>query len=101
MASVDVSLRPARGFQPYRLWVKNMYVAPDFRRRGVARRLLDAIAAHARRVGVNYIFLEVLADNVAAQRLYEEYGFRYVDRGLEPLMRALGMGRVEMYMQVF
>lgn len=46
---------------------------------------------------VQYVFLEVVAGNEAAMRLYERYGFRYEDRGLQPVMKAIGMGRLNMY----
>ena len=49
----------------------NIAVAPEFRRRGVARELLAALPA-------GRIFIEVRASNGAARRLYESAGFRSV-----------------------
>lgn len=49
----------------------NIAVAPEFRRRGVARELLAALPA-------GRIFIEVRASNAAARALYESAGFRQV-----------------------
>lgn len=46
------------------------------RRRGAARRLLAAVIDHVRAAGAKALFLEVAADNPAAQGLYETVGFR-------------------------
>jgi [ribosomal protein S18]-alanine N-acetyltransferase len=48
---------------------------PDFRRQGIGERLMiDALIA-AREEGAQRAFLEVRATNIAAQTLYEKYGF--------------------------
>lgn len=57
-------------------------VAPAFRRRGVARRLLEASMEGCRKAGCRSMFLEVATDNEPAQRLYEAHGFRRV--GVRP-----------------
>jgi len=49
---------------------------PDARRRGVARRLLEALSAAARAAGGERVSLEVARNNVAAVRLYESSGYR-------------------------
>lgn len=58
--------------------VLNLAVAPDYRRRGLARGLLDAGLATMRRRGVSEVFLEVRESNITAQALYLAYGFRPV-----------------------
>ena len=55
-------------------------VRPHCRRRGGARRLLAAIVERVRDAGATALFLEVGADNPAAQRLYEAEGFHAVGR---------------------
>ena len=55
-------------------------VDPDHRRRGAARRLLEAVIAHARDGGARTLFLEVGADNPGARTLYESLGFGMVGR---------------------
>jgi tRNA threonylcarbamoyl adenosine modification protein YeaZ/ribosomal-protein-alanine acetyltransferase len=57
-------------------------VVPEARRRGFARRLVDALLEEARRRGAVEAFLEVRVDNVAAQSLYFSEGFAQV--GLRP-----------------
>lgn len=56
--------------------VLNIAVHPDLRRRGIARRLLEAELASARAAR----FLEVRESNKAAIKLYESLGFRPTGR---------------------
>lgn len=49
--------------------------AGEFRRRGLARRLLLDALGHARSAGIRAAFLEVHAANFPAVRLYEGLGF--------------------------
>lgn len=51
-------------------------VLPDYRGRGVARALLAALEAEARRRGCCKLTLEVLGGNLAAQEAYRRFGFR-------------------------
>ena len=55
-------------------------MAPDRRRRGIARRLLAEGLAQARELGAALAWLEVRTSNLAAQALYESFGFREVGR---------------------
>jgi ribosomal-protein-alanine N-acetyltransferase len=55
--------------------ILNLAVAPDSRRRGIARRLVLAGIKHARAKGARRAFLEVRASNIAAQKLYSSLGF--------------------------
>jgi GNAT superfamily N-acetyltransferase len=59
--------------------VTNMYTLPAYRRRGLARQLLEVLIAHARQVGIKRLFLESSREG---QQLYEEFGFR-LSRGME------------------
>jgi tRNA threonylcarbamoyladenosine biosynthesis protein TsaB len=54
----------------------NLAVAPEYRRRGVARALLEDVLAAARAGAADDIALEVRSSNFAAQALYRAYGFR-------------------------
>jgi ribosomal-protein-alanine N-acetyltransferase len=56
---------------------------PDFRRQGIGRNLLKSgmDAAHAE--GARIYHLEVRAGNVAAIKLYEEFGYEVVGRRLK------------------
>jgi ribosomal protein S18 acetylase RimI-like enzyme len=51
---------------------------PDARRRGLARRLVGALAAESAGRGVSRMWLQVLADNDAAIALYRSLGFETV-----------------------
>ena len=60
-----------------------MYVAPEYRRAGVAARLVDAALEAARAMpGLEQLCISVYAGNDAARRLYVRAGF--VTYGLEP-----------------
>ncbi len=56
--------------------------APEARGQGVATALLARLLDRAARAGARSCFLEVAADNAAACRLYDRFGFRQV--GLRP-----------------
>ncbi|WP_324751816.1 GNAT family N-acetyltransferase [Roseovarius sp. Pro17] len=53
---------------------------PDYRRQGVAARLLHNIEAAGARRGAQRQFLEVAADNAAARALYAAAGYRQTGR---------------------
>ena len=57
--------------------VWGMYVAPDFRRRGIGLDLLAAMLRHARALdGVSWIYLSVSSASPEAQLLYQRVGFQ-------------------------
>jgi ribosomal-protein-alanine acetyltransferase len=58
--------------------VLNLAVAPDCRRRGVARALLRAGLTYLRKRRVEEVFLEVRESNQSAKALYLSSGFRPV-----------------------
>ena len=53
----------------------DVFVRPDHRGRGIARRLLQAAEAVARDRGCGKLTLEVLSGNTAAQQLYRALGY--------------------------
>jgi [ribosomal protein S18]-alanine N-acetyltransferase len=59
-------------------WVQNLAVRGDRQREGIGATLFEALLAEADRRGVRAVLLEVAVDNVAAQRLYDRYGFEAV-----------------------
>ena len=65
-------------------------VAPSYRRRGVAGRLLEATMSRASATGAGVMFLEVAIDNLPAQRLYADYGFERVGTRPDYYQRADG-----------
>jgi [ribosomal protein S18]-alanine N-acetyltransferase len=58
--------------------LENIVVAPNSRRKGLGKRLLDALLDHARETNSDAVFLEARASNAAACALYEKAGFRRV-----------------------
>lgn len=58
------------------LWILNdLFVAPDGRRRGIGRALMERAHGLAVETGAKGLILETEADNHAAKRLYEELGW--------------------------
>lgn len=55
-------------------------VAPEHRRRGLARRLLEHLERALREKGIGTIMLEVRVGNTVAQALYRTAGFTVVQR---------------------
>jgi ribosomal-protein-alanine N-acetyltransferase len=56
----------------------NLTVAPPHQRQGWGRIMLDALALWARGQGAQWLWLEVRASNLRAQRIYEQHGYRRV-----------------------
>ena len=56
----------------------NVAVHPDFRRRGIAEGLVNALVAELRQAGSESLTLEVRASNAGAIALYEKLGFAQV-----------------------
>ena len=55
--------------------ILNLAAAPEFRMRGVAKKLVLAALKRAYQKGAKRVFLEVRASNAAAQKLYSSLGF--------------------------
>jgi ribosomal protein S18 acetylase RimI-like enzyme len=56
-------------------YVDALAVAPQWRRQGIARHLLDVAHAQAREAGLERLALDTGLQNIGARRLYEAYGF--------------------------
>jgi ribosomal protein S18 acetylase RimI-like enzyme len=66
----SLSCRPA--------WIlSDLFVAPDKRRAGVGRRLMEAAQAFAREAGAVTVELETAHTNTGAQALYESLGYEH------------------------
>ena len=55
-----------------RAWIQNVYTEPEFRRQGLARRLMDTAVEWCRGAGFANVFLHA---SVFGRPLYEEMGF--------------------------
>lgn len=62
--------------------VTNILVEPDYRRRGIARRLMEALRQEAIDAGARHMTLEVRLSNDAARSLYSSLGMAPV--GIRP-----------------
>ncbi len=56
----------------------NIAVHPEYRRQGLGKHLLFYILCDGKRLGLKKATLEVRASNLAAQRLYEQLGFKNI-----------------------
>ena len=59
--------------------IKRMYVLPDLRGRGIARRMLEALEREARSLGVTKLLLETGTRQPEAIALYSKAGFSPTD----------------------
>ena len=55
--------------------ITNVAVHPDYRRQGIGSMLIEAMIKSARAEKLDLLTLEVRKSNIAAQGLYEKYGF--------------------------
>ena len=59
--------------------LRDLYVAPDHRRHGVGRALVDTVVADARAAGAARVSLQTEVGNDRALALYRSAGFEVVD----------------------
>lgn len=78
--AVSLWFQPRLNWTTTQAWIPDLYVNPDFRRRGAARALLDACVEEARRRGCHRLVLESGHHRAEAHRLYEQYGFQHYAR---------------------
>ena len=64
----------------HEIHITNLAVHTEWRRRGVARRLLALAMAEGAARGVTLAFLEVRPSNAQALKLYESLGFQVIGR---------------------
>lgn len=62
--------------------IHNVMVAPEYRGRGVATRMLSVLLEEGEKQGIQEFTLEVRVSNVAAIKVYEKLGF--VSEGIRP-----------------
>lgn len=61
-------------------FIDELYVRPEYRRRGIGRRAFEVVEKAARRFEVTALHLEVERDNDKALELYRRMGFEDHDR---------------------
>jgi ribosomal protein S18 acetylase RimI-like enzyme len=87
-----------RSLDPSEAHLRMVGVHPDYRRRGIARRLVRECIGMARGSGKSKLTLETMPEMSAARALYESLGFtrggtREVDEGLRLVTYELDLGR--------
>ena len=60
--------------------ITNVACAPEYRRRGVGRAIMEEMICRAKELGVEILTLEVRESNSPAQALYRKLGFEVVGR---------------------
>lgn len=82
--------------------VLTLAVAPARRRRGIATALLNTVIAWGTARGAHAVFLEVAANNIAAQALYQRAGFspvgqrtRYYSDGTDAVILQCPLNRAD------
>jgi ribosomal protein S18 acetylase RimI-like enzyme len=63
-------------------FIEDLYISPEYRRRGLGRRALEVAEAACLKRGVVALHLEVSGGNIAGNALYERFGFSATDRKL-------------------
>ena len=61
-------------------YISNVAVSPDYRRQGIADKLIDRLCAICETLKLSFVTLEVRAGNAPAIALYEKHGFERVGR---------------------
>ncbi len=68
--------------------IDSVATVPDFRRKGMADRLLDEMIERGRQGGFRRSQINIYIGNTAAQRAYEKHGFTVLDEKRDPYFEA-------------
>lgn len=81
-------------FAPSRyVYLANLAIHPNYRRRGIASHLLTSCEVLAKRWGFQDIYLHVLEDNVGARSLYQKLGYQIKQSDADLITWLLGRPR--------
>ena len=72
--------------------LKRLYVLPQFRGRGIARKLAERVVSDAKEIGYRVLLLDTLPSLKAALKLYESMGFLPVPPHHESPVPSIFMG---------
>ena len=62
--------------------LQKMYIAPEIRGKGYGKPLLERCLEAAKSMGYTQCYLETLPELQTAQKLYEHYGFEYINTSM-------------------
>lgn len=60
--------------------IKRLYLRPQFRGMGISKALTEKVIADAKEIGYKYMRLDTFPFMKSAIKLYEKYGFYYVEK---------------------
>ena len=60
--------------------IKRLYIRPQFRGLGISNSLTEKIISDAREIGYKYMRLDTFPFMKSAIKLYEKYGFYYIEK---------------------
>ncbi len=60
--------------------IKRLYLRPEYRGMHISGKLVEKVIGDAREIGYRHMRLDTFPFMEAAIRLYESYGFRFIDR---------------------
>jgi putative acetyltransferase len=62
--------------------LQKMYIAPEIRGNGYGKQLLDYCLDAAKSMSYKQCYLETLSELTTAQKLYKQYGFKYIESSM-------------------
>jgi ribosomal protein S18 acetylase RimI-like enzyme len=75
VGTVEIAYRPISIFGQCMPYISNLTVIPNFRKQGIAHKLLECCEQSVVEWGFKEIWLHVLENNQAAQHLYQKRGY--------------------------
>ncbi len=70
-----------RAFDAVTAEIKRLYVRPEYRRKGAAKRLMEAIELHAAKSGCHRAVLDTSKDTPEAMAFYPSVGYKVLESG--------------------
>lgn len=78
MASGYAQIRKAKAYLDHEVfsYLGFMYTHPDFRRKGINKKVVDALVKWSKSKGIKEVRLTVYEENLGAIKAYEKVGFK-------------------------